>query len=65
VDLVKITPRYMGPKMVTFPNLLGYETCNGLQIQVKAVATILIIFGAHVNVFFIIKVKILLFIKRS
>lgn len=32
VDLVKITPRYMGPKMVTFPNLLGCETCNGLQI---------------------------------
>lgn len=29
VDLVKITLRYIGPKMVTFPNLLGYETCDG------------------------------------
>lgn len=38
---------------------------DGYQIQVKALVIILINFGARINVFFIIKVEVLVFIQWS
>ena len=38
---------------------------NGQQIQIEAEATFLIIFRAHINTLFIIKIKILVHIKWS
>ena len=37
--------------------LMGYETCNQykIQIQIKALATFLINFRAHMNIVFITK----------
>lgn len=35
------------------------------QIQIEAVAAFLIIFGAHVNIVFLMKVKIVVLVKYS
>ena len=39
--------------------------CDAHQIQIKVVATFLIILGTHVNISFIIKMKILMLIEGS
>lgn len=60
----------MGLKWLLFstsPFLLGYELYKMvIKIQIKALAAILIIFGAHnKNISFIIKVKTLVLIEWS
>ena len=41
------------------------QLVDGLHIQIKVVATSLILFGAHITILFIIKVKILVLINWS
>ena len=66
----------MGLKWSFFPTnplLLGYETCICTRLvwdswrisYEKVVATVLIILGPHIDLFFIFKVKILVLIIRS
>ena len=56
--------------MVTFvPNrLLGHETHGSYEMVSKpkpgAVATFLMFFGAHMDIFFVIKVKMILMLSR-
>lgn len=56
----------MGPKWLLFFILLGYENTllvqDGYRIQTEAIATFLIVFGAHVNILINIKVKNLVLI---
>jgi hypothetical protein len=58
-----------GSKMVTNLMLLGYETrkqCKDISIKsIKVIAKFLMIFGAHVNILFIIKVKYFVLINWS
>ena len=54
---------------ILHPLLLGYETCNHWkmmqQIQTMLVTNSPIIYGTRLNILFIIKVKILVFIQQS
>jgi hypothetical protein len=58
--------------MLTLPTrqvLLGYETRNKYKmvsnsIMIEAVATFLVIFGAHRRILFIIKVKMILVLVK-
>jgi hypothetical protein len=59
----------MGLKWLCLPILLGFENTQLVRdrywIQTEAIATFLMVFGAHVNIFINIKVKILVLIKWS
>ena len=55
---------------LTIPLLLGYEICDLYEMvstskSIEVIATIFIIFGAHMNILLFIKVKILKLIKWS
>ena len=64
----------MGPKWLFFPTspllLLGYESQdqwvhNGQLTLAEVVVALLMIFKAHMNIFIIVKVTILMLIKWS
>ena len=63
LNLDRLCPKTSQALTPTSPLLPGCETCDYYKIEV--VATFLIIFGAHTNILFIIKVKILVFITWS
>lgn len=60
--------KWLKRAFLTSPILLGYETCNqymivGQYIQIEVLPTFLIIYGAHMNILFIIKANILVLIR--
>ena len=51
--------------LVSRPPLLTYETCDEDKMVTKSISTFLTIFGVHMNIICIIKVKVLVFINRQ
>ena len=63
--------KYMSLKWLLLPTrqlLVGYETRNKYKAVsnsiIEAVATFLVIFGAHMSILFIIKVKMILVLVK-